>query len=286
MKVQSPANTPDMSRESGGRSRIKRRRSVKGLLLPLILPALFCVAWQIVATSPSLGHGMFPSLMQSLLALQDWVFGGRGEVFSGTWAAATLASAGRVLAGFSLGSIVAIVVGISAGVSSTMRSMVDPGINALRSVSISAWVPLALILFGIGFKPAVFLTALCTFFPVYVNVLAGARSVDRKLIQAADMLGASRFQIVTRVVIPWTLPAMVTGLRVAAALAWTTVVIAEMLGAQSGIGYTLIYSYNQFQFDYVVAGMIAAGAVGFLTDKIIELCIERRINWVEKRANR
>ncbi|NPC58328.1 ABC transporter permease [Caenimonas soli] len=225
-------------------------------------------------------------MTQSLLALSDWVFGGNGTVFSGMWASATLASLARVLTGFLIGSSVAIALGLLGGVSSTVRSMVDPGVNAIRSVSITAWVPIALIIFGIGFKPAVFLTALCTFFPVYVNVLAGARSVDRNLVQAAKMLGATRAQVAFRVVLPWTLPSMVTGLRVAAALAWTTVVVSEMLGAQSGIGYTLMYSYNQFQFDYVVAGMIAVGFCGFITDRLLEHGVERRLSWVEKRAAR
>ncbi|MES2784351.1 MAG: ABC transporter permease [Pseudomonadota bacterium] len=256
------------------------------MLLPFIVPVLFCAAWQAVAVSGLLGKGMFPSVTDSLAALADWIFGGKGNVFSATWHTATLASLVRVLTGFLIGASVAIVLGLLGGVSPTVRSMFDPSINAIRSVSITAWVPIALIVFGIGFKPAVFLTALCTFFPVYVNVLAGARSVDRNLVQAAKMLGATPSQVTLRVVLPWTLPAMVTGLRVAAALAWTTVVVSEMLGAQSGIGYTLIYSYNQFQFDYVVAGMIAVGFCGFMTDKLLERGLERRLSWVEKRAAR
>lgn len=272
--------------ESGTAPALRWTPAIRRLLLPLILPVIFCGAWEYVGSHQMLGRGLFPSFSQSLMAVWDWVFGGGGTLHSGKWVDAVLASLARVITGFVIGATIAIVLGLLGGVSSTVRSMVDPSVNAIRSVSITAWVPIALIVFGIGFKPAVFLTALCTFFPVYVNVLAGARSADKHLVQAARMLGATRTQVLFRVVLPWTLPGLATGLRVAAALAWTTVVVSEMLGAQSGIGYTLIFSYNQFQFDYVVAGMIAVGFCGFVTDKVLEYGLERRLSWVEKRSNK
>lgn len=102
-----------------------------------------------------------------------------------------------------------------------------------------------------------FLTALATFFPVYINTLSGARYVDVGMIRAARMLGATRGEVIGKVVLPAALPSIAVGLRVAAAIAWTTVVIAEILGAKSGLGYVLIDSYNQFRFDYVIAAMIS-----------------------------
>jgi ABC-type nitrate/sulfonate/bicarbonate transport system permease component len=157
--------------------------------------------------------------------------------------------------------------------------MVDPTITALRPISVTAWVPMALIIFGIGYQPAIFLTALGTFFPVYVATLDGVRYSEGKLVAAARMLGANRRQTLVRVTLPATLPSIAVGMRVAAGIAWTCVVVAEMLGAKSGLGYTLILAYNQFQFDYIVAAMASIGAAGYLTDKCIALLIRRRLRW-------
>jgi len=105
------------------------------------------------------------------------------------------------------------------------------------------------------------------------------------MIQAARMLGATRAEVIRKVVVPAALPSIAVGLRVAAAIAWTTVVIAEILGAKSGIGYVLIDSYNQFRFDYVIAAMTSLGACGFLTDRLVQLAFAPSLHWVSKSAH-
>jgi ABC-type nitrate/sulfonate/bicarbonate transport system permease component len=146
-------------------------------------------------------------------------------------------------------------------------------------------VPLALVLFGIGDQPAIFLTALATFLPVYVNALSGTRYVEERMIRAARMLGATRGEVIRRVVLPAALPSIAVGLRVAAAIAWTTMVIAVILGARSGLGYVLIDSYNRFRFDYVIAAMVSLGACGFLTDRAVQLAFARPLRWVSEGAH-
>lgn len=249
-------------------------------ILPLAIPVVIVALWQYVGSEGSLAGGLFPSFTDSVAALKVWVFGEQGEsYFAGTWLSSLGASTARVAAGFAIGTLLAITLGLLGGVSRTVRRMVDPSITALRPISVTAWVPMALIIFGIGYKPAIFLTALGTFFPVYVATLAGVRYSEGKLVAAARMLGANRRQTLLRVTLPATLPSIAVGMRVAAGIAWTCVVVAEILGAKSGLGYTLILAYNQFQFDYIVAAMASIGAAGYLTDKLIQQLIQRRLRW-------
>ncbi|MEV4077434.1 ABC transporter permease [Nonomuraea fuscirosea] len=179
----------------------------------------------------------------------------------------------------------AVVLGLVGGVSALARRAFDPTINAVRPISITGWVPLALVLFGIGDQPAIFITALAIFFPVYVDALSGTRYVEERMIRAARMLGATRGEVIRSVVLPAALPSIAVGLRVAAAIAWTTVVIAVILGARSGLGYVLIDSYNRFRFDYVIAAMVSLGACGFLTDRAVQLAFARPLRWVSEGAH-
>lgn len=251
------------------------------VLLPVVIPVIVVAVWQYVGSRHLLAGGLFPSATACLDALWTWIFGGnQGDAVAGKWLSALGASVSRVALGFVIGTVLGVLLGLISGISWVGRRMVDPSVNAIRPISVTAWVPLALIIFGIGYRPAIFLTALATFFPVYVNTLSGARYAEGKLVQAAQMLGARSSQITFRVVLPAALPNIVVGMRVAAAIAWTTVVVAEMLGAKSGLGYTLMYSYSQFKFDYVVAAMISIGAAGFATDKLLEYLAERRMSWV------
>ena len=265
------------------RKRTPLQRSERSWLswgLPFVIPILVVLLWQYFGARGSIAGGLFPSFTESVAALRVWVLGESGDgYFAGTWLASLGASTARVAAGFALGASAAVTLGLLGGVSPTIRRMVDPTITAIRPISVTAWVPLALIIFGIGYKPAIFLTALGTFFPVYVATLAGVKYSEGKLVVAAQMLGANRRQTLLRVTLPATLPSIATGMRVAAGIAWTCVVVAEMLGAKSGLGYTLILAYNQFQFDYIVAAMASIGAAGYLTDKLIEQLIQRRLRW-------
>lgn len=251
-------------------------------LLALVVPLATVVLWQWLAVSGALSRGLLPSPISCAQALYEWLVHSEPGSLSGSWLEAFSASALRVLLGFVIGGTIGIVLGLGCGISPLTRRMLDPTINVLRPISIVAWVPLAIILFGIGDRPAVFLTSLAAFYPVYVNVFSGARYVDNRLIQAARMLGADRRSILFRVILPATLPSIAVGLRIAGALAWTSVIVAEAIGAKSGLGYVLYYSYSQFHFAYVVAAMASLGACGFATDKLLELAIERRIKWLMK----
>jgi ABC-type nitrate/sulfonate/bicarbonate transport system permease component len=262
--------------------------TLKHLVLYIVGPLSVIVLWEYVGRQGLLAGGLFPPFTQVLMAWSEWIFGigGVHSIYSGTWLLQAMASTERVLLGFVIGSAIAIVVGILVGWSAVFDKLIDPSVNLIRPISVTAWIPLALIIFGIGDRPAIFLTVLATFFPVYINTVAGVRQAEEKLTRAARMLGVNDFQLLTRVVLPAALPNIFTGMRVAVGIAWTTVVVAEMLGAKSGLGYVLIDAYNFFEFPYVIAAMFSIGLLGFLTDRILLFIINWQLYWVEKGAAR
>lgn len=284
-----PAHSKPMARP-GSRLLARWTDRVRGVGLSLALPVIVAVIWEAAGRQELIADGLFPPLSQCVAALADWLFGWRvavdgfvpSDVYSATWLIHVGASVGRIIAGYLLGALLAIGLGVLAGVSRTGRRIFDPTINAIRPISVTGWIPLALIFFGIGDKPAIFLTALATFFPVYVNSYAGVRRVDDGLTRAAAMLGASRAQIVRKIVLPAAAPSIVTGLRVASGIAWTCVVVAEILGAKSGVGYVLIDTYNQFRFDYVIAAMATLGVCGYLTDRLVQWVFADALRWSEQ----
>lgn len=265
-----------------------RKGRVRGIpvLLSMVIPLIVIAIWQYTGSNRMIADGLFPSFTASIEALSDFLFGTaeQSAPYSGDWVTSVLDSSQRILSGYVLGSVLGVVLGLFSGYSKSVRLLVNPMIDALRPISITAWIPLALIFFGIGNAPAIFLTSMATFFPVYVNTLIGAMSAEGRLLRAAAMLGANKWQMLVRVTFPATLPSIATGMRVALALAWTTVVVAEILGARSGLGYVLMDAYNQFRFDYVVACMISLGALGFLSDRLLAWLFKRPLRWVESAA--
>ncbi|MGN0095212.1 MAG: ABC transporter permease [Corynebacterium sp.] len=280
-------NTAAEKRKPRQRRRSSSHSKVQSISLALIIPVIIAVVWEVAGRAGWIADGLFPPLSVCVAAFVDWVSGiglftsdfTPSEAYSTTWLAHVGASVGRVLMGFVLGSVLAIVFGILAGISWHAKRMIDPTINAIRPISVTGWVPIALIIFGIGDQPAVFLTALATFFPVYVNTLSGVQRVDRGLIRAGRMLGAPQYKVVMSIVLPAASPNIITGLRVSLGIAWTTVVVAEILGAKSGVGYVLIDSYNQFRFDYVIAAMATLGICGIVTDKLLQWIFADALRW-------
>ena len=152
----------------------------------------------------------------------------------------------------------------------------------LRPVPVTAWVPLSIIWFGIGSAPAVGLVFIGAFFPAYVNTMHGVMHVEDKLIRAARMLGASRQQLLFRVVLPAALPTIATGLRIGLGFSWMCVIVSEMLSVKSGIGYVLWDSYYYANLGMVVAAMASVGLLGYLSDRLFGLLLRSRLRWADQ----
>jgi NitT/TauT family transport system permease protein len=259
-----------------------RRRFALTFPYFLIVPILALVVWETASRLQLLPALLFPSIATIFFTALDTLTGywGTAEWYSGKWWVHAVASAKRVLIGFALGGLAGIALGTIAGMSSRLHRMFDPSLQLLRPIPIVAWIPLAVAWFGIEDRPAVFLIALGTFFPTYVNARHGIRYVDPVLVRAARMLGySSPWEIFSRVVFWSALPNIFTGLRIGMGIAWMCVVTSEMLAVKSGFGYMLWDSYNFLRTDLIITGMISIAVVGFLTDRLMLLIQHAVMVW-------
>jgi NitT/TauT family transport system permease protein len=255
------------------------RRSLRQVLLAVVLPAIVIAIWQIAGQDGSLFGGVLPTPDRAWQAWKVWAFGSTGlslNPYSGTWLANLVFSAERVGKGFVFAILVAVPVGLAIGWNRIASGALDPTVQLLRPIPITAWLPFSIAVFGIRDMGAVFLIALGAFYPIVVNTAQGARDVERNLIRAAMMMGAGRWTILRRVVFPASLPSIFTGLRIGLGIAWTAVIVAEMVAVKSGLGYVLWDAYYVGRMDVVIADMATIGLLGLASDRII-LLIE---NWV------
>jgi taurine transport system permease protein len=186
------------------------------------------------------------------------------------------ASVARVFAAFALAVTVAVPVGLSMGVSRTARGIFDPPIEFYRPLPPLAYLPLMVIWFGIGETSKIILLFLAIFAPVALAARAGVRSVSQEQIQAARSMGASPWQVVLHVIAPGALPEILVGLRIGMGVGWTTLVAAEMVAADAGLGKMVFNAANFLRTDVVMLGTIIIGVVAF--------AFEMLMRWVEKRA--
>ena len=255
------------------------RRNVRQILLAVVLPVVVIVFWQWAGNGGSLFGGVLPTPDRVWQAWKVWAFGAGGlglNPYSGTWLANLLFSAERVGKGFLVAIIVAVPVGLAIGWSRIASGALDPTVQLLRPIPITAWLPFSIAVFGIRDMGAVFLIALGAFYPIVVNTAQGARDIERNLVRAAMMMGAGRWTILRRVVLPASLPSIFTGLRIGLGIAWTAVIVAEMVAVKSGLGYVLWDAYYVGRMDVVIADMATIGLLGLISDRVI-LGIEK---WV------
>ncbi|MDC7787433.1 NitT/TauT family transport system permease protein [Rhodoplanes tepidamans] len=246
------------------------------VLLGLALPVIVLAAWQLAGRGGSLFGGVLPTPDRVWAAWWTWAFGAQGlglNPYSGTWLANVLYSAERVAKGFGCAILIGVPAGIAIGWNRIAAGALDPTVQILRPIPITAWLPFSIAVFGIGPGGAIFLIALGAFYPIVVNTSQGARDVDRMLIRAALMMGAGPFTILRRVVLPAALPSVFTGLRIGLGIGWTAVIVAEMVAVKSGLGYVLWDAYYVGRMDVVIADMITIGLLGFLSDRLV-LAIE------------
>nr|WP_253206762.1 ABC transporter permease [Verticiella sp. GG226] len=196
--------------------------------------------------------------------------------YLGTWTSNVQYSTMRVIQGFALAVALGVPLGLAIGWSRTIALMLDPMVQGLRPIPITAWLPFSIALFGIRDFGSIFLIFLGGFYAIVVNTTQGARDVDRNLVRAATMMGASPTQLLRRVVLPAAMPSIFTGLRIGLGISWTAVIVSEMVAVKSGLGYVLWDAYYVGRMDIVLADMASIGIMGFLSDRLI-VFIERRV---------
>ena len=248
------------------------------VLLPLGLLALWHVAVSQQWTAP----GIIPSPAQVAESWYRWIFGAPGKSlspYSGTWVSNVLYSTRRVLQGFLIAAAIGIPLGLFIGWNKLVANLVDPSIQLFRPVPITAWLPFSIAVFGIYDTSALFLIGLGAFYPIVVNTTHGVRDTSLVLLRAARMLGAREATILTKVVFRSALPSIFTGLRLGIGVAWTAVIVAEMIAVKSGLGYVLWDAYYVGRMDICVATMFSVGMLGFVSDRVLQLLARWLLRW-------
>jgi NitT/TauT family transport system permease protein len=182
----------------------------------------------------------------------------------------------RVLGGFAIGAGLALPLGLFMGARPLVYEMMNPLLQLLRPIPPIAYIPLAILWFGLGNPPAFFLISLGAFFPVLMNTIAGVRNVDAIYLRAARNLGAGEWTLFRRVMVPAAMPYILTGLRVGIGIAFIVVIVAEMIAVNAGLGYRILEAREYFWSDKIIAGMITIGLAGLG----IDLAMNRLNGWL------
>jgi sulfonate transport system permease protein len=249
-----------------------KRLRLPGWAVGLVVPVLLLAAWQAVSGAGLVSAAILPApvlVAQTLAAMAQ----------SGEMAQAVGATSMRMAFGFALGAGAATILGGLCGASPQARALLDPLIQALRSVPSLAWVPLFILWLGIFEASKITLVAVGVFFPVYLNLVSGIANVDRKLLEVGRVHGVSPLRRLLRIQLPAALPAYVVGLRGGLGLGWMFVAAAELLGATDGLGFILDDGEQTGRPERVLAALLLFGLCGKATDWALASGGRRLVSW-------
>ena len=243
-------------------------RLLRGLLLPIGL----LILWKVLVDRGVYNRSQLPAPFDVWRGAQQ------------LWDADLLlghirVSTERVAWGFAWGSLFALALALAVGLSRLVDDFVSPTLQAVRAIPSLAWVPLLLLWLGIDERPKVVLIAIGAFFPVYTNVAAGIRQIDRKLIEAAQAYGLRGPALAWQVLLPAALPSLFTGLRLGLAQAWLFLVAAELIASSQGLGFLLIDGGNSGRSDIIFLAIILLALLGKTTDWLLGLAERRLLRW-------
>jgi ABC-type nitrate/sulfonate/bicarbonate transport system permease component len=229
--------------------------------------------WQIISTLKLINPAIFPSPMGVIEAALNDVPLNRLLQHVGI-------SLFRVALGFSIGTAAGVIVGIASGWYYRLGSILRTPIELIRPIPPLAWIPLAIIWLGLGEPSKILIIFLGAFFPVVTNTYKGMVNIDPDVIRAAQILGLKGRKLLMRVAVPASLPDTATGMRVGWSYSFGCMVAAELIAANSGLGYLIMNARQTGQIAVIVYGVILIGAINLLTDFIIqEVVIKRKLRW-------
>ena len=253
------------------------RRRLSGAWLGLVAPVTLALLWEL-AVRFGLSEGR-------LVPPPSVVFGTLRELTqSGELGRHALATGARVAAGFALGVAAGTLLGAITASSTLARRLLDPSLQALRSIPSIAWVPLFILWFGIFEESKVTLIAVGVFFPVYLGVMGAIMSVDRKIVEVGRVFRLSAPALVRRILLPAVLPSYIVALRSGLGLGWMFVVAAELLGASEGLGFLLIDGQQLGKPAQIVAAIVAFAVIGKTTDWILAAAAAPFLRWEDRFA--
>jgi len=185
----------------------------------------------------------------------------------------------RVLYAFVISTALGVPFGLFLGWSRNFRDFTFPVFEMLRPIPVLAWVPLAIVMFKGDESPVIFLTTLASFYATALNTMLGVRSIDESYPRAAACLGASKWQIFRHIIIPGALPFIFTGLQISVGVAWFSLVAAEMVSGEYGLGYLINSSYVNVQYVVIIIGMVSVGIVGYASSALVRLAGDYLMQW-------
>lgn len=256
----------------GGRHFAVYGRKVFLRLAPWLVPLAILAAWELAARSGVLSTRVLPEPLAVVKAAWSLIESGEmlQDVRVSTW---------RAISGFAIGGGIGLALGLATGLFKPVETALDSTVQMIRNIPALAMIPLVILWFGIEEEAKVFLVALGVFFPVYVNTFHGIRSVDANLIEMARSYGLKGFALYREVILPGALASILVGVRFALGLMWVTLIVAETISAQSGIGYMTMNAREFLQTDVVVVGILLYAALGKLADWLAKALERAALRW-------
>ena len=261
------------------------KRTLHGTIVPVVL----LIVWEALTQSGFINPQILPAPSQVLLRWIDYLkpleqydpanMSYLAWFFSGELPHDALASIIRVVGGFGSGAGLALPLGLLMGGSSLCYQLMNPLVQLLRPIPPIAYIPLAILWFGLGNPPAFFLISLGAFFPVLMNTISGVRTVDEIYIRAARNLGASGATLFLRIILPAATPHILTGLRVGIGVAFIVVIVAEMIAVNNGLGFRILEAREFMWSDKIIAGMITIGLLGLAIDTGMDRINRYLLRW-------
>lgn len=272
MPPASPLALPELAVRplSGRPPRLQRASFACGL--PLALPALLLLLWQIAVTLAWVSPQVLPApafVWESFLEL--WSNGDIGS--------ALIISLQRISIGFAFGASAGLAIGIALASSDRFRAYVEPLLKAVFAVPSIGWIPILILIFGVDEALKVIIIAKAVFVPFVINTQQGIRDIPVAYREAAAVLHLTRWTRLTRMTLPACLPALFSGFRLGLSHAFIALVVVEMLAATEGIGYLMVWGRKLFQIDVVIVGMVLVGILGVALDAILRRAERRLSRW-------
>lgn len=254
------------------RQKAKRKRKLESLALGALLPVLLLAAWQLLGDAGLISRLLFPTpltIAESLVRLTE-----NGVLFEHL-----RISVVRAALGFILGGGAGLAFGLLVGFSRQSERVLDPSVQMIRMVPHLAIAPLFILWFGFGEPSKVLLIAKGAFFPLYINTYLGIRGTDKKLFEVARVLGFSKLKQVVRLVLPSATANILLGVRLSLGLSWLGLVVAELMGASSGIGYLMSEARQFSKTPVVFVCIILFAVIGKAADSLVLLLEKRLLVW-------
>lgn len=255
----------------------------------LLVPAFLLLLWETLSRLGVISPQILPSPTRVLLKWIEYACplepydatqtGRLAWLFSGELPHDALATIFRVTVGFLIGAGLALPLGLLMGSTKSFYALFNPLIQILRPIPPIAYIPLAILWFGLGNPPAFFLISLGAFFPVLMNTISGVRNVDSIYIRAAQNIGATGSTMFLRVILPAATPYILTGMRVGVGVAFICVIVAEMMAVNNGLGFRILEAREYFWSDKIIAGMITIGFLGLAIDAGMDKINRHLLRW-------